>query len=211
MSIRDTIQGRVAAHNARLRQTALVQGAIGLVSCLVTCGGVFGLAYGACMLFLGSWGGGGALLVALVATVLFAAATLRAALQRADPLASLSPLSETERLATRVSLFTPGFVYVNPRYLAAGCAGVLISGPTNLLDARNALRRRLPQDEGTIDAAVEALALAAEEPRLPELPVPLAAVVLRRVDLVKLREDGEDYRVLLTGEGRFLLDAPDLD
>jgi hypothetical protein len=144
-------------------------------------------------------------------TVLFAAACIWIALRRADPLAGLSPLSETERMMTRASLFTPGVVYVNPRYVAAGCVGVLSSGPTNLLDARNALRRRLPQDADTIDAAAEALALAEQEPRLPELPVPLAAVVLLRVGLVKFREEDEDFKVLLTGEGRFLLEPPDLD
>jgi hypothetical protein len=194
----------VRRHNRELAFDALLKGSMGIVFSLVTYGVLFWMGwfigfFVARHLNLQPWQFG-----AMVAG-LFLVVALWSAWQRVDPLAGLKRLSDRQKLLTLISQASPGLLYFSPRHATAGAALILLGGPNNVVEAFGIWAYRLPGAGSLVEEASRLLtscqtALPAEEVREP-----VAALLLRRLGLIKVIPSEDSASLTLTDKGLALL------
>lgn len=142
--------------------------------------------------------------VGLAITVLYAAAATIAAWYKVEPLRDVSHLSESDVAQMLVSQAV-GLPAFSPRHATAGIATLLIGGPASVLEGLGLWASRLRLDAAILDEAVRLL-IACED-RCPATAVrrPHAAILLRRLGLVKIVSDGVVPSLALTDRGFTML------
>jgi hypothetical protein len=198
--------GEMTGHyNRRLAFGAVLKASLGLVFSLLTFGFVywFGWFLGfliARYLSLQAWQFG------LLFTAVFLTAATWSAWRNVNPLSGLQPLSQKERMVLLVSEAVDLGCF-SPRHASAGAAVVLIAGPASVLHAVGIWTYRIRYDGSLIEEAASLL-FACEE-RCPAMQVrqPNAALLLRRLGLIKVVSDGELAALTVTDKGFKLLSS----
>lgn len=201
LSARDNLRALIAERNRELAFRAAIEFFTGALLALVVFAGVFVL-----MLFLGFLVADMIALTALqfatIAIVLFILASFFSAWRGDDPLEGLEPKSNGEWTAIMLSVASPVIVPFNPRRAAASGASVLIAGPENMVAALGTWRHRLPSDDRLIDDATNILILAQHGIKLRDITARDAAVLLRRLALIKPSQMGGEDAMVLTEKGK---------
>jgi len=202
----ETVRRSIAELNAEITLESSVEIGLGVVYALLTWAVIFWLTWIASFCVFRGWGLGPGT-TALLVTLLFAGASTFEAWRRVDPLADLEPMDETEEFVMVLSFATPSVVVVNPRRAVAGFAWLILGGPVNVFSGIEALRHRLPTDERTIQAAAGLLEGAERGVAVESISEPLAAIVLRRLLLIRHEQGRGKGVIVLTEKGRSLLRA----
>ena len=200
------LEKRIVEQNAQIMHRALVEGALGAATALALYGCLFFLLW-----FFGfvieSSTGLAPWLFACGLTVLFIAASFHAAWRNENPLADLEPLTDEQMLLTQLSLGSDELLYVSPRHATAGTAARLISGPANMVSAWRTARCRLPVDKVLLEAMAALLARCGEGCAVRSIADARAALTLRKLNLVKVRTQGEEDCLVLTERGQQVVRA----
>jgi hypothetical protein len=136
----------------------------------------------------------------LVASLFFVVA-LWSAWRHVNPLAGLKPLSDEQLLLTIVSQATADVVYFSPRHALAGAALLLIGGPANIVEAVGIWAYRIRADGPLVDEAARLLTLCEGGCPPERVREPAAALILRRLALIKVVPSGDDVVLTLTEKG----------
>lgn len=190
-------------HNRGLAFDAALKASLGLVFSLLTFGVVYWLGWCVGFFFapylsLQAWQFG-----LLVAAVFVAVATW-SAWRNVNPLAGLQPMSEKELMTMLVSE-AAGLGCLSPRHASAGAAVVLMGGPASLLRAVATRTARIRRGHALMEDAASLL-VASEESCLARRVRQLnAAVLLRRLGLIKVISHDESAALTVTDKGMRLL------
>jgi hypothetical protein len=90
---------------------------------------------------------------------------------------------------------------VATRHAVAGAAVVLIGGPANIFQAVGIWAHRIRADTALIEQAARLLILCQTELPVEEVRRPAAALLLRRLALIKATPRGDSAALLLTDKG----------
>lgn len=194
------LTGIVHTRNRELLVDAGIKAALGIAFSFFTFGilywfgWVLGFAF-AYRLNLEAWQFG-----AIFSGTFFVAA-IWSAWRRVDPLADLAPPNAAQDII-RLITHAAGGVYFSPRYATAGAALVLLGGPANVFEALGIWAHRLCVEPGSVEAAARLLEEC--DPPLPfdRIRDLQAAVLLKRLALVKAVPHGESHALTLTDKGR---------
>ncbi len=195
------IRKLISQRNNEIMLHAVIELALGVLFCV--------LVYG--FVFVWMWGLGGFFATqlsltrtqfALSVVGLFMAVCFFSAWRRVDPLQSVAPMTDTQLMLTYISLASPNLLYFSPRHASAGVAAILIGGPKNILSAIGNWRHRLPGSSSLVAEAADLLILAQHGVAINMIPSPRAAVLLRRLALIKPVDHGHDIEMVLTENGR---------
>jgi hypothetical protein len=170
----------------------------GFVYCL---GWFFGLFF-ASSLYLDPWQFG------LLLAMLFLAVATWSAWRRVDPLAELPRLTDEQMLLTLVSQATPGVLYFSPRHATAGAALVLLGGPVSVFEGWGILNSRIQTDEALIEAASRTLEDCETACPVEEVTDARAALLLRRLSLIKVIPNDDSSALTVTEKGLTVLSGP---
>ncbi len=192
--------------NRKLAFDAVLKASMGVLFSVLTFGFVYwaGWFFGfffARYLSLHAWQFG-----VIFAGLLLVVATW-SAWRRVDPMAGLQRLSDTQLLLTLISQASPNILYFSPRHATAGAALILIGGPANVVQAFGIWAHRI-RVEGSLIADAARL-LASCQTRLPVKQVrePAAALLLKRLALIKVIPSGDSVALALTDKGFAVLAA----
>lgn len=200
----DRVNHMVRRRNRELAFDAALKASLGIVFSLVTYGVLFWMGW-----FVGFFVGGylnlrpwqfGAIL-----TGLFFVVATWSAWRRVDPLAGLKPLSDRQLLLTLISQASPGLLYFSPRHATAGAAMILLGGPANVIEAFGIWAHRIRVEGSLIEDASRLLASCETEFPAEQVREPAAALLLRRLSLVKVVPSGESAALELTDKGLAVL------
>jgi hypothetical protein len=194
----------VHRYNRELAGEALLKALLGVVFSILVFGFVFwfGWAVGwfvARPLGLEAWHCG-----ALLSGLFLVVATW-SAWRRVNPLAGLEPLSDEQRMLTLLSQVTPGLLSFSPRHATAGAAVVLIGGPANVFEGLGIWASRIRADEPLIAEASRLLTACSTNYPVEEMREPAAALLLRRLALIKVIPSGDSAALTLTDRGLTVL------
>jgi hypothetical protein len=208
MSNTPPIAGRlrdmVGGYNRELAAEALGKALLGVVVSFFVFGFVFwcgwfvGFAV-ADSLNLEAWQFG-----ALLSGLFLVVATW-SAWRRVDPLAAVQPLSDRQLLLTLISQASPGLLYFSPRHATAGAAVVLIGGPANVFQALGIWASRIRADGPLLEEASRLVAACNGNCPIEEVREPVAALLLRRLGLIKVIPNGDSSAFTLTEKGLTVL------
>ncbi|MCP3904009.1 MAG: hypothetical protein GY715_10280 [Planctomycetes bacterium] len=203
--VADRIHHRVRTRNRELLLEAALEIGMGVVFAALTFGFVFWISFLPAFFLAPSLGMKG-WQVALIVTGIFALATSFSAWRRVDPLAELNPLTEAQMRMTLISLASPHVLYFSPRHATAGAALVLLAGPVGVFRGLGTWAHRLRSDAAMIRDAASLLGNVAND-GLPaeDVPNPAAALLLRRLALLKVVGHEQSVVLLSTEKGRALL------
>jgi hypothetical protein len=193
----------VARHNRQLTVDALLKVIIGSAFSLIVFGFlfVFGWFIGG---FFGSFIGLYAWQFGAVFAGLFLVVAMRSAWLRVDPLSGLRPLTNAELILTIVGP-KYGLHFFSPRHASAGAAVVILGGPASVLEGLGIWISRLCADKVLIEQASELLAACLESCPVEEISNLDAAVLLKRLALVKIVPTGESSALTVTQKGESVL------
>jgi hypothetical protein len=186
--------------NRELAADATLKALTGVLFSCVT----FGLVYWAGWFFgffiarylnLSAWQFG------VVLAGLFLVVATWSAWRRVDPMAGLQRLSDRQLLLTLLSPASPGIAYFSPRHASAGVALILIGGPANVIQAYGIWAHRIRVEGSIIDDAVRVLAACQSGLPAEQVREPTAALLLRRLALIKIVPSGESAALALTDKG----------
>jgi len=196
----DRLHRLVRERNREVAIDATIKVLLGVFFSLV----VFGFIFWVCWLvgfFVGSsWNIRPWQLGSLV-TGLFFLVALWSAWRHVNPLAGLKPLSDEQLLLTIVSQATSGVVYFSPRHALAGAALLLIGGPANIVEAVGIWGYRIRADGPLVDEAARLLTLCEGGCPPERIREPAAALMLRRLALIKVIPGGDTVVLTLTEKG----------
>jgi len=195
---------------------AAAEGISGVIFTLLIFFGVFWISWLVMFIFVNlsmkaaTW-------AALSVMVVFAAVSVWTAWKKIDPLAGMRPYDAADAAAdaaTMVTSLTLGPVMFRfNRFSSAGFALLLISGPSNLLEALATWRGRIPEgDIEDVSRRAASLLMACGEEGIESTAIDAqdtsAVVLLRTLGLAKLRQPDMRTRILwlkTTQKGRDLL------
>lgn len=200
-----SLQDLVRRYNREVTLDACMKAGLGLLFCLLTFGFVFWGAWLAAFCFarsfyLAEWQ------IALLVAGLFFIVAAASAWQRVDPLANVPRLTEQQWMLM-IAGQALGVHYFSPRHALAGFAVVLLGGPANLFQALGIWQWRLRVDASLIQDASRLLVKCREDVSAKQLRDLRAAMLLKRLQLIKLTQDAAGPAVTATDTGRRLLGA----
>jgi hypothetical protein len=197
--IASRLQDLVGQYNREVWGDVLIKAGLGVVFSLV----VFGLLYWF------SWFVGVLIYPATglvgwqfgtIFTGIFLAVAVASAWWCVNPLAGLEPLSDPENLIAQLSR-SAGVMYFSPRHAIAGAALFLIGGPANVFEAIGIWRSRMRANGTLILEAAHLLAACKDNCPIEEVRGPAAAVLLRRLGLIKAVPAVDSWELMLTDKG----------
>jgi hypothetical protein len=203
--IASRIEELVREHGRKLRTDILIRVVSGIAFSILTFGFVycffwmFGCVV-AYQLGLAQWQ------FATLATALFFVVAVWSAWRRVDPLAAVRPLTPEGQLTLLVSHVVLG-VGFSPRHAVGGAGMALIGGPANLVHALGDFNSRLRADASRIAAAARLLEACRKFYPIENLKDVEAALLLRRLALIKLVPLDYSHRIALTEKAEKLLRA----
>ena len=112
---------------------------------------------------------------------------------------------QQELLLTLISHATVGISYFKLRHAVAGFAVVLIGGPANLLEALGIWVSRLRADQPLIEEASSLLAACRADYPIERVREPAAALLLKRLALIKVVPSGDSSALAPTAKGSAIL------
>lgn len=194
------VRERVQQYSGELELDAWMKIILGVLFSLgvfvfVYCLGWFAGLFVAESLYLAAWQFG------LLLALLFLAVATWSAWHRVDPLAGLPPLTDQQLLMTLICQATPGVLYFSPRHATAGAALLLLGGPVNVFEGMGILKTRLEADEALLDAAARLLPACDAPLPVEEVEKPAAAILLRRLNLLKFIPNEDSSALTLTEKG----------
>jgi hypothetical protein len=194
------IDDLVRRRNREIASEALLKAVLGIGFSIVVYGVLFWMGwfvgwFVAKYLNLHPWQFG-----ALLSGLFFVVATW-SAWRRVDPLADLKPMTKQQLLLTMISQASPGVLYFSPRHATAGAALILLGGPANVIEAFGIWAHRLRADSSLIEDAALLLAFCEAELPAEEVREPRAALLLRRLGLIKVVPRGDSAALALTDKG----------
>lgn len=198
--IADRLGRLLRQRNRELAADAAAKALLGALFSLLVFGFVFWISWLA-GIFVGGALGLRAWQLGLLVTGVFFVVALWSAWRHVDPLADLERLSDRDMLLTLISQATPGIVYFSPRHALAGFAVVLLGGPANLVEALGIWAHRIRADEAMVDEAARCLALCEAGCPPERIREPAAALLLRRLALIKIVSSGPSVTLTLTDKG----------
>jgi hypothetical protein len=205
--IASRIEELVRKHHHDLRTDILIRVVTGIVFSLLT----FGFVYWFFWLFgfmaayhLGfePWQ-----LAASVTAFFFVVATW-SAWRRVDPLAAIRPLTVKEQMTLLVSQ-AAGLGGFSPRHALSGAGTALLGGPANFVQAIGIANSRLRANESRIASAAKLLDACRKICPIENVKDVDAAVLLRRLALIKFVPLDYSHRIALTEKAEKLLRAAD--
>jgi hypothetical protein len=200
------LQGLVRAYNRELALDAFLKALLGVVFSVFTFGFLFcvgwmvGFMIGGLM-DLEAWQCGAIL------SGLFFVVAVWSAWRQVDPTSGLERLSDRQQWLTLITQAAPTIDYFSGRHAAAGAAVVLIGGPANVFRAFAIWGCRIRADASLIDEAAQLLAQCRANYPAEEVVEPAAAVLLRRLGLIKVVTDQDSAALALTRKGSAVLEA----
>jgi hypothetical protein len=202
--IADRLQDMVRRYNRELALEALLKTILGVGFSFVVFGALFwfGWVIGffiARSMHLEAWQ------FAALLSGLFLVVAAWSAWQRVDPLAGLEGFSDEQLMLTLISHASPGILYFSPRHATAGAALLLIGGPANLFEGLGVWRWRFRVDGSLIEEASRLLATCKADYPVEEVENPAAALLLRRLALIKVSPSGGSSILSLTDKGFAIL------
>lgn len=204
MNAGERIRALARARNRELAVEALIEAALGVLFTLLTFGFVFVLGLSAGWL-VGRRVGLSAVGFAWIVTGVFFVTAVISAWRRVDPLAGVDPMTFEQEVLTALSQTSAQMLYFSPRHASAGVAMVLLGGPSNLFSAIGTWRHRLNDDDAIVHVAAEVLRASAAELDLERVRTPHAALLLRRLALIKVTHREGRPVVVATEKGREIL------
>jgi hypothetical protein len=138
-------------------------------------------------------------------TGLFWIVAIGSAWQRVDPLAGLQPLSDRQRMLTLISQASPHLLYFSPRHATAGAALLLLGGPAKLLEAIGSWPYLLALSPSLVEKSACLLAACKANVPIDRVRDPHAALLLKRLALIKTVPMEESVALTLTEKGASLL------
>ncbi len=196
----DRVDDMVRRRNRELAFDAALKVSLGIVFTIVTYGVLFWMGwfvgfFVAGYLKLHPWQFG-----AILAGLFFVVATW-SAWRRVDPMAGLKPLSDRQLLLTLISQASPGLLYFSPRHATAGAAMILLGGPANVIEAFGIWAHRIRMGGSLLEDASRLLASCETEFPAGQVRELTAALLLRRLSLVKVVASGDSAALALTDKG----------
>ncbi len=194
----------VRRHNRELVLEALVKALLGIVFSFFTFGFLFGVGW------VVGWGVAGSFNLrpwhfgAFLAGVFFVVAAW-SAWRQVDPLAGLPRLTDQQWLLTQLSLASPGLLYFSPRHALGGSGVLLLAGPSSVFQALGLWAYRLRTDRSLIEEAGRLLMACSATCPLAEIGTPAAALLLRRLALIKVVPQGNSTAFTVTEKGSKIL------
>ena len=198
--IADCITQMVQSRNRTLIFDATLKASLGIAFSTLTFGFIFWIGWMAGFCFF-SWINLEPWQFAALVTGIFLGVAIWSAWVRVNPLADLAPLSDRDLFLTLVSQAAGGLGYFSPRHASAGFAVILIGGPAGVFEALGIWAHRIRADAPLIEQASKILALC--EAKLPaeKVRVPAAALLLRRLALIKVVPNDDSVALMLTEHG----------
>lgn len=202
--VAERLKEAVDRRNGELFTDAAIKFGTGVVFTLLTFGFVFWVGW-----FLGFFFGYNlglsAVTFGLIVTGILFVVAVWSAWRNVNPLADLQPLTDTQALLTMLSLASPNLLYFSPEHASAGFALVLIGGPANILSALGIWAHRLKADANILAAGAELLDDCADGCPPKEVTSLDAALLLRRLFLIKRTIADKGDVIVLTERGRAIL------
>jgi hypothetical protein len=197
------VEDLVRRYNREVTLDACMKAGLGLLFSLLTFGFVFWGGWLAAFCFarslgIAEWH------IALLVTGLFFIVAAWSAWQRVDPLANVPRLTQQQWMLM-IAGQAVGVHYFSPRHALAGSAVVLLGGPANLFQALGIWQWRLNVDASLVEEASHLLVKCRESVSARHLRNPAAAMLLKRLRLIKLTQDAEGPAFTATDKGRKLL------
>lgn len=186
MQARQAVAEALRDHNTDLATRAYVAIAMGVLTSLLVYVFILVICFFFFCLSAAPW--------YLVGTVIFAvfyAVAWRACKRGVDPIDGIAPVDEDDFGAIKLATLATGFP-LSPRHTVAGFAGIIMHGPASIIEGRDLLTTRLPDDEAAITAAANLLVTLLDDPVNPKgRPIDQvqdknAALALARIGLAKL-------------------------
>ncbi|HWG43229.1 MAG TPA: hypothetical protein VN688_10620 [Gemmataceae bacterium] len=191
-------------HNRELVFEGVGKALLGGIFSFITFGLLFWFGWFAGFFVAGSFGLQAWQFGALV-TGLFLIVAMWSAWQRVDPLAGLPPLSDQQLLLTMISQASPNLLYFSPRHATAGAALLLLGGPTNLFEAFGVWGYRLGVAPSSIEEASHLLEACEANYPIEHVREPSAALLLKRLALIKIVPTEDSVALTLTEKGASVL------
>ena len=200
----DRVSDLVKARNRELARDAALEAALGIGFSIGTFAFVFWISWFAGVLVaryfnVYAWQFG-----TIVTGVFFVVATW-SAWRRVDPLEGLKPMTDKQLLSMLVIETALGVNCFSPRHASAGLALVLLGGPAGVFKAIGIWAHRIRVDDATIENAANLLASCRTKLSANDVGDPFAAIVLRRLSLIKVVPHGHYFALTLTDKGRGVL------
>lgn len=194
------LQEKLGAFNRERKADALLKAVLGVVFMAFTFGFVF---WGGWFLgfFIGRSLGVESWQVGAVLTAVFLVIAIWSAWRQVNPLAGLGRLSDRQWMLTMLSQSSGSLLYFSPRHASAGLATILIGGPENLFRAIGLWRDQIRFTPELLDEAARLLLECREPLPLDGIHVPEAALLLRRLALVKTLPHDDSVALVLTDRG----------
>jgi hypothetical protein len=213
----DRLRELVRLHRKELAGDILFRVGLGLVFSLLTFGFIFWVAvvfgwFVAYQIGVSVW------TFAWAVTAVFFVVAVFSAFARVNPLAGVGRLTEKQRMHLLVAQSLQlgmmatglgGFRAFDARQASAGFATVLIGGPLNFVLALSAWSSRLRANAATIASAARLLDASRKNLPIEKVKDVDAAVLLRRLALIKFVPLELSHQVALTEKAEKLLRAAD--
>jgi hypothetical protein len=205
--IASRIQELVRQHGRELRNDILIRIVTGIAFSLLTFGFIFWFVWvfgfvAAYQLGLAPWQ-----LAAAVTAVFFVAATA-SAWYRVDPLAAIRPMTPKQKMTFLVSRAVLGAGF-SPQHAVGGAATALLGGPANFVQAIGIFGSRLGVNDAGVASAARLLDACRKNYPIENVKDADAAVLLRRLALIKFVPLDYSHRIALTEKAEKLLRAAD--
>lgn len=206
LDIANRLQEMVRSHNRERVIDALGKSVLGLVFCVFTFGFVYVCAWFVGLSVARSFGLHAWQFAGLICG-LFLLVACWSAWRHVDPMAGLPPREseQQELLLTLISQAAGGGGYFNPRHAVAGLSVVLIGGPANLLEGLGIWVSRLRADQPLIEEASSLLAACRADYPIERVREPAAAILLKRLALIKVVPCGDSSALAHTAKGAAIL------
>ena len=203
--IASRIRELVRQHDRELRTDILIRIATGLAFSLLTFGFLFWFMWvfgfmAAYQLGLAPWQ-----LAAAITGVFFVVASV-SAWYRVDPLAGIRPMTVQEKMTILVTRAV-GFGGFSPRHAVGGAATALLGGPANFVQAIGIANSRLRASDACVASAAKMLEESRKTYPIEKVKDIDAAVLLRRLALIKFVPLDYSHRIALTEKAEKLLRA----
>lgn len=198
--IADRIRSMVRDHDRKVAGEAILKLLIGLVFTAMTFVMVFGFLYIGVGAFVAQFGISG-LKFAMWSTLVFVLVSVGSAWYRVNPMSGLRRLTDEEYFLTIASLKIDELCYFSPRHATAGAAMILIGGPATILEALGMWTNRFGASSACIGEAATMLASCEDPMPIESIRNREAAILLRRLALVKFVPRGHSMGMTLTEKG----------
>jgi hypothetical protein len=194
----------VSRYDSDLLAKGAIKAVLGVVFSIMAFGLIFwcGWFFGfwlAASLGLESWQLG------LLCSGLFLVVAIWSAWRRVNPLAGVPRMTDQQWLLTQLHLQIGGIGYFSPWHASAGFAVVLIGGPASVLDAIGLWNAQMRADGPMIDAMAGVLEECADTPPIRKVGSLQAALLLKRLALIKIVPLGDSEAFALTEKGERVL------